>query len=109
MKQRVSLALSLLGRPPFLLLDEVTSALDLLNQQRVVSMCQDIRERLGTGLLMTTHSFAFLEQAARQVAVLKDGVLVEQGPTEQVLRAPRHPYTRQLLAAAPPRRGGAAP
>lgn len=106
MKQRISLALSVLGNPPFLLLDEVTSALDVVNQQRVLEICWELREKFRTGLLMTTHQLPLLKKVGGRMAVLKDGVFVEEGPVEQIFAAPQHPYTRLLLSSLSPGKRG---
>ena len=97
--QRVALALACALEPRLLIADEVTSALDPLTQAGVLDM---LRARTGAGgsLLLITHDLAVAARWADRVAVLDGGRIAESGPAEEVLRSPRHPFTRELVRAA---------
>ncbi|HVS04445.1 MAG TPA: ABC transporter ATP-binding protein [Thermoanaerobaculia bacterium] len=99
--QRVLLALALAGGPEVLLADEPTAALDVTVQAQVLDLLQSVRRRRGLAMLLVTHDLGVVAAACDRVAVLYGGEVVEQGSTRAVLAAPRHPYTRALLAAVP--------
>ncbi len=101
MQQRVMLAVALAGDPDLLIADEPTTALDVRVQQRLLERVREIQERRGLALLWISHDLAVLGRIARRLAVLYAGRLVEEGPVQQVLEAPAHPYTRGLRAAVP--------
>ncbi|MCP2167791.1 ATP-binding cassette domain-containing protein [Goodfellowiella coeruleoviolacea] len=100
LRQRVLIATALAGRPAFLVADEPTTALDTTVQRQLLALLREITEA-GTGVLLISHDLAAVGAVADRVAVLRDGRIVEQGPTRQVLGAPAHEYTRALLAAVP--------
>lgn len=100
LRQRALIASALALDPPLLIADEPTTALDATVQARVLELLGEIRGR-GTGVLLISHDLAVVSRLADRVLVMREGVVVEQGPTAEVLGSPREPYTRALIAAVP--------
>ena len=100
-RQRVAIAMALAARPKVLVLDEPTTALDATVEAGVLDLLDVLRAQLGTAMLVISHDLTLLRAIAQRVVVLYAGRVVEEGPTADVLRAPRHPYTRALLEAVP--------
>ena len=101
MRQRVMIAIALACRPPLIIADEPTTALDVTIQAQVLELLRDLRSRFSLSLLLITHDFGVIAEMADRVAVMLKGRLVEEGPVRQILRAPQHEYTRALLSAVP--------
>ncbi|MBP3037346.1 ABC transporter ATP-binding protein [Arthrobacter sp. zg-ZUI100] len=99
-RQRVLLAMALANDPDLLICDEPTTALDVSVQRQMLALISDGVARRGSGLLFITHDLAVAASICDRILVLRGGVLVEQGPTDEVFSRPQHPYTRGLLAAS---------
>jgi peptide/nickel transport system ATP-binding protein len=104
-RQRVMIAMALALEPALLIADEPTTALDVTTQAQILALIARIQNEKGMGVMFVTHDFGVVAEIAHRVAVMEKGVLVEQGPAEEVLNRPRHPYTQRLIAAVPRRRG----
>ena len=100
-QQRVMIAMALANHPALLIADEPTTALDVTVQAQVLKLMHDIQKRLSMSMLFITHDLGVVRRIADRVCVMSDGLIVEQGPTEQVFERPEHDYTKQLLAAEP--------
>jgi polar amino acid transport system ATP-binding protein len=96
-QQRVAIVRAILTEPEVLLLDEITSALDPQLVGEVLDLVRELKRR-GTTIVMATHEMSFAREVADRVVFLKEGVLVEQGPPEQIFDAPQHPATAEFLA-----------
>jgi ABC-type dipeptide/oligopeptide/nickel transport system ATPase component len=101
MAQRFLIALAILHRPPLLLADESTSALDMITQAEILDLFRKLNREHGTAILYISHDLASVASLCHRVAILHEGQIVENAPVEQVFRDPAHPYTRQLIAAIP--------
>ena len=101
MRQRIMIAIALTCRPQLLIADEPTTALDVTIQAQVLELISDIRARLGMSVVLITHDLGVVAEHCDRVMVMYAGQVVEEGPTDQVIGAPRHPYTRGLLASIP--------
>lgn len=99
-RQRVMLAMALANDPALLLCDEPTTALDVTVQRQVLDLILELVRERGTGLLFITHDLAVVANMCTRVLVMNQGVVVEEGPTEDIFTKPQHPYTRGLLAAS---------
>ena len=105
MAQRAAIGLALMNSPKVVFADEPTSALDVAVQAQVVEELVSANREFGVSLLVVSHNIAVLAHMAQYLYVMKDGEVVEQGLSEQVVARPQHPYTRQLIASVPKLRG----
>ncbi len=103
MRQRVLIAMALIGRPSLLIADEPTTALDVSVQAQVLALLKAMVAETGMAVMLITHNLGVVAQSCTHVAVMYAGNIVESGPVAQVISAPRHPYTQALLAAIPTR------
>ncbi|HTW18305.1 MAG TPA: dipeptide/oligopeptide/nickel ABC transporter permease/ATP-binding protein [Nocardioides sp.] len=101
MRQRVLIAAALAGDPAVLIADEPTTALDVTTQAEVLTLLQKLGRDRGLALVLVSHDLAVVADLADRVVVMRHGRVVETGPTADVLAGPRHPYTRDLVAAIP--------
>ncbi len=98
-RQRAMIAMALAGEPGLLVADEPTTALDVTVQAQILDLLKDLQERRGMGLLFISHDLGAVARVCERVVVLYGGRVMEEGPTEEVLDHPRHPYTRGLLGS----------
>jgi oligopeptide/dipeptide ABC transporter ATP-binding protein len=101
LRQRVMIAMALAPGPRILIADEPTTALDVTVQKQILELLAQLRRELQLSMLFITHDLGVVSQVADRVMVMYAGRIVEEGPTAEVLRHPRHPYTEGLLRAAP--------
>ncbi|MDO9169293.1 MAG: ATP-binding cassette domain-containing protein [Methylobacter sp.] len=100
MQQRVQIAKALATRPPLLLLDEVTTGLDLSVQAKILDLILEIQSELNTAMIVVTHDLGVIRLLAGRTLVMKYGRVIERGLTDQILEDPQHAYTQQLVASA---------
>lgn len=101
MRQRIVIALAFANDPKIVIADEPTTALDVTVQRQVLTLLQNRARDVGAAVMLITHDLGVVSEYTDRVYVMYAGKVAESGPTERVLSAPRHPYTRALLAAGP--------
>ena len=106
MRQRVVIAISLLTNPSLIIADEPTTALDVTIQAEVMALLLELCRNENMGLILITHDLGVVSQVTEKICVMYAGRIVEQGPTEAIVGAPRHPYTQGLIKALPQGSGG---
>jgi len=100
-RQRIGIARALALRPSIIVADEPTSALDVSVRAQVINLLVELREKLGISIVFISHDLSIVRHISDNIAVMYLGKVVESGPAEQIFRAPKHPYTKALLFAAP--------
>ena len=98
-RQRVMIAMALANGPELLIADEPTTALDVTIQAQILELLAELKDKQGMSLLFITHDLTIVRKIADRVCVMKDGEIVEAGPTDEIFANPQHPYTQMLLAA----------
>jgi oligopeptide/dipeptide ABC transporter ATP-binding protein len=101
MRQRVMIAIALACKPSLVIADEPTTALDVTIQAQILDLLREMRSAFGLAILLITHDLGIVAEMADRVAVMYAGRIVETGPVRDILRSPKHPYTRGLLASIP--------
>ena len=109
MRQRVMIAMALALRPQVVIMDEPTTALDVVTQREILEELKDLRNQFGFAVLFITHDLSLLIEIADSIAVMYAGRMVERAPASALFHAPRHPYTLGLLSSFPPLHGPRAP
>lgn len=97
MRQRIVIAIALAAEPKLLLADEPTTALDEETQEEILKLLKDVQDKTGVAVLFITHDLSIVEDVADRVAIMKDGLLVEEGVVSEVFENPQHEYTKKLL------------
>ena len=100
-RQRVMIAMALANEPDLLIADEPTTALDVTIQAQILELLRQLQREMGMAMLLITHDLGIVRKMAERVYIMQGGKIVETGATEEIFTAPKHAYTRQLLAAEP--------
>ena len=101
LRQRVMIAMALMCGPKLLIADEPTTALDVTIQAQILHLLASLRQEFGLGLMLITHDLGLVARVADRVAVMYAGEIVEEGTAQEIFAAPKHPYTRGLMACIP--------
>ena len=100
-RQRICIARAIASRPELLICDEAVSALDLSIRAQILELLEDLKRKLGLSLLFITHDLGVVQHIADRILVMNRGKIIEEGPSGQVLKAPREEYTRYLISSVP--------
>ena len=100
-RQRIALARALVHGPELLVADEPVSALDVLVRSRLLDLLSELRDEMGLTLITVTHDLSVVPRLAERIAVMRDGVIVEQGSVDAIFERPQERYTRELIEALP--------
>ena len=100
-RQRILIAMAIVNDPRLLIADEPTTALDVTVQAQILELLESLRERYRLAMLFISHDLAVVSRVSDRLAVMRHGILLEEGPAQAVFAAPRHPYTQSLLGAIP--------
>ena len=100
-KQRIGIARALAAEPKFIICDEVTSALDQLVAEGILRLLTDLQDKMQLSFMLITHDLSTVRAIADEVVVMKDGIVVEAGPKNEMFRPPHHEYTDLLLSSVP--------
>lgn len=100
-RQRICIARAIASKPELLVCDEAVSALDLSIRAQILELLEDLKRKLGLSLLFITHDLGVVQHIADRILVMDRGKIIEEGPSGQVLRAPREEYTRYLISSVP--------
>ncbi|MDF1489362.1 ABC transporter ATP-binding protein [Tessaracoccus caeni] len=109
MRQRVVIAMATALKPPLLIMDEPTTALDVVVQQEIMAQIKDLQDELGFAILFITHDMSLMVELSDRMAVMYAGRFVETAPAEKIFSEPAHPYTKALMNAFPPMSGPRVP
>jgi peptide/nickel transport system ATP-binding protein len=104
-RQRIMIAMALALDPQLVIMDEPTTALDVVTQREIINELAELRARFGFAMIFITHDLSLLVELADEIAVMYAGMIVERAPAEALYSAPRHPYTLGLLSSSPPLHG----
>ncbi len=105
MRQRVIIAMALALNPELVIMDEPTTALDVVVQREILQQIKELQEQLGFAVLFITHDLSLLFEFAHRIAIMYAGEVVEEAPSATLRNAPRHPYTSGLISSFPPLTG----
>ena len=101
MKQRVVIAAALLGNPRIIIADEPTTALDVTLQAQIIRLLKRLKDELELSIIFISHDIDLVADIANQILVMKEGVIIDTGPSETVVQYPSHPYTQELVSSIP--------
>jgi putative phosphonate transport system ATP-binding protein len=99
MQQRVQISKAIANHPPLLFLDEVTTGLDVSVQAKVLDLIRELQQELGIAMIVVSHDLSVIRMLTDRTLVMKNGRIVEQGLTDQILQDPQHPYTQLLVSS----------